>query len=190
MVTTDYELCSSAGCTGYVNISNQQYQNIDLGPQSSSLRNHQLFRVHKNSLYRPVIHVGHRLFPTDRLNGSIPDSKMGELQNIFPRAIWCQSQRTVSGTFNVLVLKSTSGNPQGGTPTSTEERLGYIAVSYLVIYEWSSNYYLLTLELCWEIQKTLGYSTIPIRSIFQNPYKDAMRLTFKQKKNQSNINQV
>lgn len=93
MVTTgDYELCSSEACTGYVNISNQQYQNIDMGSQSSSLGNHQLFWVHKHSLYRPGVPMGHGLFPKHRINGSILDSKIGKLQSIFSWAIWSQGQ--------------------------------------------------------------------------------------------------
>lgn len=49
MVTLgDYEISVSAGCPGYVNISNSAILE-DNNTQSSSLQNHQLFWVHQHS---------------------------------------------------------------------------------------------------------------------------------------------
>lgn len=184
MTLGDYEISISAGCSGYVNISNSA--TLEHRPGELSHPPCKTLSC-SGSISTPqtvpgcelAVHMGQGPLPTDRLNGSILHSKVGELQSVFPWAIWSQDQRTVLGTFHVLVLQSTSKSLWEGKPISTARgvRKYCNAFSSPMCLQSCVTF---TNDLCWNMQKTLGYSTIPVKSILQDPYKEAVRLTLKQ----------
>lgn len=172
-----YETSISAGCSGYVNSSNSAILKHRPG-HSVILPAKPSVVLGPSALPKQfpgvglAVHMGQGPFATDRLNGSVLHSKVRELQSIFPWAIWFWDQRTLPGTFNVLLLQSTSKSLQEGKPTSTAR--GVRKCDALSSPTCLQSCVMFTDDLCWNMQITLGYSTIPIISIVWDPYKEAV----------------